>query len=350
MSKPNQLRDTIVIIVGIMAILMLLRHAQSIVVPLLLSAFIAIIAATPVGMLKKRGFSVPFAVTIVSLMFLLFELVAILILGNTFERFSQALPKYQLKLDTLLQKFSNWLLNFSVDISETGILQILDPKQAIDLANILVMSIGEVLSNALLIMFTVLFILLEAWDFPAKLQAMKGVSEAAVLKEFTKIIDSTKHYIAMKAFSSLITGIFVAIGLAFVGLDFAILWGFVAFSLNFIPNIGSIVAAVPAVLLSILQLDPASTIIVIGIYLGVNTLIGNVLEPQVMGRSVGLSTLVVFLSLIFWGWFLGPVGMLLSVPLTMVIKFSTQANENSAWIAVLLAPAPDTNIQVEQEN
>ena len=192
----------------------------------------------------------------------------------------------------------------------------------------------------MLIMFTVLFMLLEAWTFPAKLNAMQGVRGGDVMAEIAKVIDSTKNYIVMKALTSLATGILVGIGLAWVGLDYAVLWGFLAFALNFIPNIGSILAAVPAVLLSLLQLGPVETLIVIAIYLVANTVIGSIIEPAVMGRRVGLSTLAVFLSLVFWGWLLGPVGMLLSVPLTMVIKFAAQTSDQTQWLAVLLAPAP----------
>jgi predicted PurR-regulated permease PerM len=169
---------------------------------------------------------------------------------------------------------------------------------------------------------------------------MEGERGGEILAELGKVIDSTKDYIAMKALTSLATGILVGVGLAVVGLDFAVLWGFLAFALNFIPNIGSVLAAVPAVLLSLVQFGPAKTLIVIAIFLVANTLIGSVIEPGLMGRRVGLSTLVVFMSLVFWGWLLGPAGMLLSVPLTMVIKFAAQSGEQTRWFAVLLAPAP----------
>jgi predicted PurR-regulated permease PerM len=212
-----------------------------------------------------------------------------------------------------------------------------------------VVGIGDVLSNTFLIAFTVLFILLEAWEFPLKLQSMKGISEVAVLKEMTKIINSTKHYVAIKTITSMLTGVLIGLGVAIVGLDFPVLWGFLAFALNFIPNIGSIIAAIPAALLAMLQLEPMGVLAVLLIFLSVNTFVGSVLEPHFMGRSVGLSTLVVFISLIFWGWIFGPVGMLLSVPLTMVIKFSAEIHEKSAWIAVLLSPAPEKIVEAESK-
>ncbi len=330
-----------------MIILMMLRSAQSIVIPILLAVFLAIIAATPVGMLKKRGLSIPLSVGIVFIGFIILEFSAVLIFGNTFVNFIKVLPAYQAKLDGLMIAIINSLQELGVDVSTTGIRQLLDTEQVIDLANVLVVGVGDILSNAFLISFTVLFILLEAWEFPAKLQAMKGISEITVLKEVTKIINSTKHYVAIKTITSMLTGALVGIGVAIVGLDFPVLWGFLAFALNFIPNIGSIIAAIPAVLLAMLQLEPAGVLAVLAIFLAVNIFVGSVLEPNYMGRSVGLSTLVVFISLIFWGWIFGPVGMLLSVPLTMVIKFSAEMHEESTWLAILLSPAPDKNDQDE---
>ena len=340
MAGTSSLRDAVLTIAGILAILLVARYARGIMVPFLLSLFIAIIMSVPVDLLRKRGVSVPIAVGIVLLLTIVIEVLLALMLGSTVSQFTEALPSYQARLNEMADGFSAWLLNKGINVTETGILEVLDPKLALGFANTLMLGVGEVLSNAVLIMFTVLFMLLEAWSIPAKLHAMQGVRGGAVLAEFAKVINSTKHYIAMKALTSLATGILVGVGLAWVGLDFAVLWGFLAFALNFVPNIGSIVAAVPAVLLSLLQLGPLDTLIVIAIYLGANTVIGSIIEPGVMGRRVGLSTLVVFMSLVFWGWLLGPVGMLLSVPLTMVIKFAAQTSEQTQWLAVLLAPAP----------
>ncbi len=350
MAGSSGLRDAVLTIAGILAILLVVRYAQSIVVPFLLSLFIAIVLSVPVDLLRKRGMSVPIAVGIVALLTIVLEVLVAWILGNTVTQFSEALPGYQVRLNELTQGLSTWLLNKGIDVAETGILEVLDPKVALDFAKSLMLSVGEVLSNAVLIMFTVLFMLLEAWAFPAKLDAMQGVRGGDVMAEIAKVIDSTKQYIVMKALTSLATGILVSLGLAWVGLDYAVLWGFLAFALNFIPNIGSILAAVPAVLLSLLQLGPFETLIVIAIYLAANTVIGSIIEPAVMGRRVGLSTLVVFLSLVFWGWLLGPVGMLLSVPLTMVIKFAAQTSEQTQWLAVLLSPAPLPPAQVAEQD
>jgi predicted PurR-regulated permease PerM len=133
-----------------------------------------------------------------------------------------------------------------------------------------------------------------------------------------------------------VTGLVVTGGLMLIGVDYALLWGLIAFLLNYVPNIGSIIAAIPAVLLALVQLGPVHAVLVAGLYLIVNVVMGNAVEPRLMGKSLGLSTLVVFLSLVFWGWVLGPVGMLLSVPLTMIMKIALEVNPSTRWLAIML--------------
>ena len=165
--------------------------------------------------------------------------------------------------------------------------------------------------------------------------AILGDAEDA-LTNFDTFINNVKHYMAIKTVVSLATGIVIAIWLAVIGVDFPVLWGLLAFFLNYVPNIGSIIAAIPAVLLATLQLGIVQALTAAAGYIVVNMVVGGVIEPRFMGRGLGLSTLVVFLSLIFWGWVLGPVGMLLSVPLTMTIKIALNSSEDTRWLAVLL--------------
>jgi len=189
--------------------------------------------------------------------------------------------------------------------------------------------------NMFLVFLIVLFILIEASGFPGKLQAAFPNPEKT-LGHFKAMTASVNQYMGVKAIFSLATGTLVWLLLALIGVDFAPTWGLLAFLLNFIPNIGSIIAAVPAILLALIQLGWPSALLTMLGYLVVNITIGNFLEPRFMGRRLGLSTLVVFLSLLFWGWVLGPIGMVLSVPLTMIVKIALAANEGTRWVAVLL--------------
>ena len=129
-----------------------------------------------------------------------------------------------------------------------------------------------------------------------------------------------------------------------MGVDYPVLWGLLAFFFNFVPNIGSVIAAVPAIVLAMIQTDLLTTLLTAIGYLVINVIVGNFLEPKIMGKGLGLSTLVVFLSLVFWGWVLGPVGMLLSVPLTMIVKISLENFEQTRWMAILLSANPEPSV------
>ena len=153
---------------------------------------------------------------------------------------------------------------------------------------------------------------------------------------YQKIIQKIQHYFGIKTMTSLVTGFAITIWLLIIGVDYPVLWGLVAFLLNFVPNIGSIIAAVPAVLLALLMNGTMIAILTVVGYVVVNITIGNVVEPRVMGKGLGLRMLVVFISLVFWGWVLGPIGMLLAVPLTMTLKIMLKSYEQTKPFALLL--------------
>ena len=165
-----------------------------------------------------------------------------------------------------------------------------------------------------------------------------------------RLSEKVQRYVELKALMSLGTALTVGLWVWIIGLDYPLIWGVLAFLLNFVPNIGSILAAAPAVLLAIVQLSWGGVMAVLAGYVVANVFWGNGVEPRIMGRDLGLSTLVVFLSLVFWGWILGPVGMLLSVPLTMTVKIALDANEDTRWIAVLLGPDISSEAGSEEES
>ena len=202
--------------------------------------------------------------------------------------------------------------------------------------------LGGVMANLFLIIITVIFMLFEASSLSHKLHLALDDPQAR-LKQIDQFLASVNNYLAIKTLVSIATGVIVSIMLWAFGLDFFLLWGVLAFLLNYIPNIGSIIAAVPAMSLAVLQLGPAAAGFIGLGYLTINTVMGNVVEPRYLGRGLGLSTLVVFISLIFWGWLLGTVGMLLSVPLTMVIKIALENSAEGHWFAVLLSSEDGSN-------
>jgi len=326
---------------GIAFLLFATRQAAAIVNPFLLALFIAMIALNPVKMLKARGVPSVLAVGLVLLaVILLLGLISIM-LGSSVAQFNQALPEYQERLSELTEKVVAFFLGKGINIKDTAVFEVIDPGIVLRFANTLFSGIADILSQSVLIMFATMFMLFDAIDFPRKFTSVEGSNTEKTLEQVIQLIKSTNDYTVIKAAVSLITGLFIWLGLTLIGLDFAILWGVLAFGLNFVPNIGSMLASVPAVLLGIIQLGPSKTLTIILLYLVINTIMGNVVEPRIMGKKLGLSTSAVFLSLVFWGWILGPVGMLLSVPLTMAVKVAAMNNPQTVWFGILISPAPE---------
>ena len=143
-----------------------------------------------------------------------------------------------------------------------------------------------------------------------------------------------------KTFVSAVMGVLSGLGVWLIGLDFPVLWGLIAFLFNYVPNIGPVLAAIPPLALSLLQLGVGGTLLIALLFLALHLVLGNILEPQLFGRRLGLSSLVVWASLIFWGWVWGPIGMLLSVPLTVIARIVLENSRELRWIAILLASDP----------
>lgn len=209
---------------------------------------------------------------------------------------------------------------------------------SMDMAVSIALSIPQLLSNGFLILLTVIFILLETSTFTRKIRIAFSHDDQAADRA-QEIITSMRNYIVIKTWVSLGTGILLAGWLWFLGVPFYALWGLLAFLFNFIPNIGSIIAAVPAILIAWLELTTMPAVATAIGFILVNVVVGNFLEPRLMGKGLGLSPLVVFFSMVFWGWVLGPVGMLLSVPLTITVRIALGGFEDTKWVATLLGNA-----------
>lgn len=341
-SSPSALplRDQVVTMLAVAGLLLVARYASPIVVPFLLALFITVVAIGPIQWMKKRGFSPTVSVVAVTLLVIACNILLVLMLGSALDQFTNALPGYQSRLTEITQNFFDWGEKYGLHNGFEGLQKIFNPGMVMSFVNTLLGSVTGLMSNAVLILFTAILMLLEAEGVPRKIRLIKKGQGEESVERLSLIVKSMSQYVGTKAFISLITAILVWIGLKIVGLDFAILWAFLAFILNFIPNIGSIMAAVPAVIIALIQLNPTMALVVAALYLAVNVVIGNIVEPMFMGKRMGLSTLAVFLSLLFWGWMFGPVGMLLSVPLTMVVKFFADAHLQLKWLAILLSPAP----------
>jgi AI-2 transport protein TqsA len=314
-------------------------QAQSVLVPFLVSVFLAVIGTSPLFWLERKR--VP---SVVAVLLVVGGIIGILLIigalvGTSINSFSNALPFYEARMQEKFLALKDLLTSKGIESPDKLVLKYVNPGAVMSLTASLLSGLSSVLSNIVLILLTVTFILLEASSFPVKLRVVLGDSQVA-FPQFSTFVDSMKRYMVIQTVISLAAGILIGIWLAIIGVDFPVLWGLLAFLLNYIPNLGSIIAAIPAVLLALIQLGLGRAALATAGYIVIYFMLGNIVQPRLMGRGLGLSTLVVFLSLIFWGSLLGLVGMVLSIPITMTLKIAFESNASTRWIAVLLGPEP----------
>ena len=323
-----------IVMASVIIVLAGVKSAAVIIVPFLLSLFIAIILTPTFNYLNSKKIPESLSLLIVIIFFLaLLGLVAKLI-GSSLNDFSSNIDLYTERLSIYYVAIADYTQKFGINISVSEMSELINSKQIMGFATSLLQSMGSMFTDGFVIILTVIFMMLESKHFVDKIAFAD--SSLSTIKSIEEIFTQIKNYMVLKALISLLTGFIVWIALLIIGTEYAFLWAVLAFLLNFIPNIGSIIAAVPAVLLTLVQLGPISALIVSFLYVAINVVVGSVIEPKVMGKELGLSTLVVFLSLLFWGWLLGMVGMLLSIPLTIMAKIALAREKNTRWIAVLL--------------
>jgi len=345
--KNGSVVKVFVTIAAVFIIFAGVKTAANIIVPFLLSLFIAIMCNPLVA--KASEYKIPKFISVILVigMFVTVALSLAGLVGQSLNELSQLIPQYRLQLKDQLTWLTEFLAGYNIQISSAILLEYFDPAVAMGMAANMLSGFGSVMANLFLIILTVVFMLFEASSFPLKLHFALDDPEMR-LNQIERFLESVNHYIAIKTMVSIATGIIVSIMLWGFGVDFFLLWGVLAFLLNFIPNIGSIIAAVPAVTLAALQLGIGEAGLIGLGYVMINMVMGNMVEPRYLGKGLGLSTLVVFLSLIFWGWLLGTVGMLLSVPLTMIVKIAFENSPEGRWLAVLLSGEEAVMQEAEQ--
>jgi AI-2 transport protein TqsA len=309
--------------------------AQSVVVPFLVSVFLALLGTPAVLWLKGKRIPSGIAVMMVMAVMIIILLLIVVQLGSSVSSFSNELPLLQSRIREQVVELSLYLTGKGIPVSENLFLEYANPGAIMRLTAGLLSELSSLISDLVLILLTVTFILLEISSFPVKLRAVLGDPQQA-FPRITKFVGDIKRYMVIKTLINLSAGILIAVWMYLLGVQFPLLWGFLAFLLHYIPNIGSVIAAVPAALLALVQIGMGSALLVIAGNILVGFIIGSVIEPRLMGRRLGLSTLVVFLSLIFWGSLFGLIGAVLCIPLTMTLKFAFESSESTRWIALLL--------------
>ncbi|WP_236842671.1 AI-2E family transporter [Campylobacter lanienae] len=330
------MRFNLVAVASFVIIISGLSLASSIVVPFLLAVFIAIIVYPILEMMSKIHINRFFAFIILigicgSGLWFLGNVIA-----GAIVKFSTDLPLYKTKIDIFIDNLIIYAKDQAdIDISNNLLSFINLDKLIITTSNLLLQT-GSLVTQSFLVFLLLAFILFESQIFKQKVEYF-AIKDPSALHIANTFISNLKRYLAIKTISSIATGVIVWGFLILFDVPHALLWAVLAFILNYIPTIGSIIAAIPAILVSLAVNDISATLWLTLIYLVVNISIGNFIEPRFLGKGLGISTLVVILSLLFWGFIFGIGGMFLAVPLTMSIKIALDANPRTKFISILLS-------------
>lgn len=322
-------------------------YAKTIITPFLLALFISIICAQPISWLENKRVPRGLALFIVLLGLLILFSGFSFLLGGTISSFTGNLSKYQSTLATMGDSFIQYLNDKGLKVPKDHILNLIHPEKVLEYTATAMSTLLSMMGTLFIIFLISLFTLMEYWSFSVKAKAILSESGTSIAY-FSTILQNIRHYLGIKTLLSLSIGVLIYLALIIIGVDYPLLWALIAGIMNYIPNIGSIISTIPTVLFALIQLGLGGALWTLFSTLVIHNVLGNFIEPRIMGRGLGLSTLVVFLSLLFWGFILGMVGMFLSVPLTMTIKIILEQNEKTKWLAVLLGTPSEGKTYLEK--
>jgi len=325
----------LIVTAAICIIVLFARLAAPILAPALLALFIAVVATPPLRWLRGKG--MPKYLAVLLILLVLTDVASLVALTTTsaLEGLREGLPRYQERLVLLSEEFGRWLEGAGIDKSRAALRDLISPAAASQFIYAALTNASSTVATGLLVLLIVAFMLVEASSLPAKLQAAFALTEVreAQLKQ---LFDTINRYMLIKCITSLATGVGIWIWLRILGIEYAVALAVAAVLFNFIPIIGNILMTVPAVLIALVQANASTALLVALGYVVVNVVIGNIVEPRLMGHQLGLSSVVVLLSLLFWGWVLGPIGLFLSVPLTIALVVTLDASPHTRPIAIML--------------
>ncbi|QTH64574.1 AI-2E family transporter [Psychrosphaera ytuae] len=348
LNQPKRATPYLVAFASIIIIIAGLKVAAPILVQLLMALFVAVICMPSIRWMEDHKVPRSMAVIIVLAVILAFVYAIFALVGDSINAFNANKEFYIEQLDGRIKSIFAWLSEQGIPVEAVNIGAAFENIDIMSMITLVLGGVGNIFSDFFIIFLSVIFILAEATSFPAKFaNAFADAKDKMV--HVNHILSKIRHYLAIKAATSLLTGVLASICLVIIGVDYPFLWGMLAFLLNFIPTLGSLIAAVPPVILSLIQLGPIGVVWTAASYFAINNIVGNYLEPKLMGRMLGLSAFVVFLSLIVWGYIFGSVGMFLSVPLTMMIKIALDTSEKTRWLGILLGPEDDANVKALDE-
>ncbi len=314
-----------------------LRAAATILMPLALAMFIAAVSLPVVNGLRRLRIPAPLAIAIVVLLNAAVLAGVGWILLISAAELRTELPLYASRAVELEQALRARLLVYGVDIGTSLRVDLAEPQRLIDYATLAARKATSTATTVFLVLLYLVFILAESTTFARKVKRVLGPS-ARGIEGAEATLREVQRYLVLKTAISLTTGVAIGAGAFFLGVDFALLWGFLAFALNFVPTVGSVIAAVPAIGVALLQLGPGGAAALTLVYLVVNVTIGNFADPIIIGRQLRLSPIVILISLVFWGWTFGLVGAFLALPLTIALRIGLEHTPSLSRYAALMGP------------
>lgn len=336
-SKTNvpPLVISTITLAAIFVVLLAMRATNAILAPILLSFVLAITTTPILYWLIKKGAPSWLALILTILLIVIFLVGIVWLVGSSVQNFSESISDYQQRFTVIEQSLEGLLNNLGVDVNNLGADQTTSPQGLLHLAAGFVGGIVSGLSNFGLIILTTIFFLVEAIAMPRKVQNVAPKSDAGI-QRFFQLNKELREYMAINAVLGLFAAVINVILLTIMGIDFAILWGIFSFFLSFVPNVGFIISVIPPALMALLQFGPTQMLIVIVAYVVINFLSDNIIKPQVIQKGVNISALHTFLSLIIWGWVLGPIGAILAVPMAIIIQAVLDSRKETRWLAYMM--------------
>jgi predicted PurR-regulated permease PerM len=320
---------------GLVLIIFGLKNTSSIVSPILLAAIIAVTVAPLVGWLMAKG--LPAWLTLLITIALLIALIVglVLLLGASANRLLETLPQYVDSLDSQQEEMQTSLESYGLGSRLS--LPKFDSGTIMGFLGALLQAIINALSGVVILLIVLIFAILAVPAFPSMIKT-QFPEDPPVLQRFARLAADLRQYLATLTGINLLVGLVDVVFLLILGVDFALLWGLLAFLLGYIPAVGFWLALIPPFLLALAEFGPGKALVVLVGYILINGGVQNFVQPKLMGRRVNLSPLVVVLSLVFWGWVLGPLGALLSVPMTVMVKdVVLEGFDDSRCLAKLLS-------------
>lgn len=344
LSEPSRILITVAAAIVALAGM---KAAAPFLGPLAFSVFLAVIFGMLLHWFEKKGLSTRSALILTLMIFFVIMAVFIVVIAVSFFQLLSELPRYQQELESSLELVSPLLSKVGIDPASLTLQDLIHSASAE--AGGLLSGLWDIAILTILILFTTLFLLFEAKGFSSKLKIIIEELRPGDLNRFTTLAQKNVDYIIIRTEVNLAMGIGTAVILALIGVKYAIFWGFLAFLLGFIPYIGFWLAVIPPMLLAWFDLGPVPALLVLAGSGLVNLLAEYVMFPNLAGRGLALSAAVVFISLIFWGWILGGIGVLLAVPLTLLVQMACELFDETRWIGVLLGPSPDVRREQGQK-